>query len=316
MRKFILVTVLFAVACATTGTPQGFAPDQVWRLKDPQFGGAQVVIGIVEPRGDRRVVHATVAGLPGPESAAAFFSALATQNPLPAGTDAPTNFFMAGFGDDAEWSSLAADISMPADRKDSRITIPHVVVYEQELRRAVSNQVESRPSQHSMFESDVQLWRDNERRWPEFNDLDLKRSLSDRLRIVMRGVAKQLSDPSLMAHLAGPYPLAEAAADEIAVDDPALDAKCREILDPPPLDPKIVAELLKEGFRRDEIPEIDVTLSNITVMQSDRLGHVWRADSVDNRAATKGDVSRTVCWRKTANEQPAVTWYPVPVTAH
>jgi hypothetical protein len=165
-----------------------------------------------------------------------------------------------------------------------------------------------------MFESDVQLWRDSERRWPEFNDLDMKRSLSDRLRIVMRGAAKRLSDPSLMAHL-GPYPVAEAEVDEIAVDDPALDARCREIVDPPPLDPKFVDELLKEGFTRDEILEIDVTLSNITVMQSDRLGHVWRADSLDNRAATRGSVSRAVCWRKTANEQPAVTWYPMPVTA-
>lgn len=59
-------------------------------------------------------------------------------------------------------------------------------------------------------------------------------------------------------------------------------------------------------------PSPNVTLSSIMVTRSEGWGYVWRADVHDNRALTNEGMSRSVCWRKAPDEQPAVTSYPLP----
>ena len=288
-----------------------FARDQVWRLKDPKFAGAEVVIGAVEIRGDRTVVHASVAGLPGPNSASSFFMALDQERGRAIEAGEPKHFIVAGISDEkGGWSSLAADLSISGDYRNSSIAIPHIVVYEDELREAVS--VRSGPgSVHFMFESSEQLWRDSEKRWPELNDHDLNRPFRERLGVVMRSTARTVSDPMLARRL-GPAPPAVAETNEVVIDDPALAARCQDVVDPGPLDPRLVADLIDHGLTREEIPEIDVTLSNITITQNNRGAHIWRADTVDQRPQSQGSLSRAVCWRNETDEQPGVTFYPMP----
>src|SRR5262249_30988223 len=142
------------------------------------------------------------------------------------------------------------------------------------------------------------------------NDGGLKEPLSERLTVILRQASLFASDTRLASHM-GPPPPQDAQADEIAVEDAALDSRCREIVAPKPLDPKFIAELLREGFKREEIPEIDVILSNVLITSSDQWGHVWRADEHDNRAKIGVIGSRSICWRRSPDEQPIVTSYPL-----
>ena len=182
---------------------------------------------------------------------------------------------------------------------------------EDKLREAVSVLERSGSPLHAMFDMNLKLWHDTENRWPQMNDGGLNRPVPERLNAVVRAASGLVWDER-MTSLMGPSPHAAMEADEIAVDEPALDQRCREIVSPKPLGPDIVAEMLKQGFKRDEIPEIDVTLSNIVVTRSDRLGYVWRADVHDNHMPAHEGMSRAVCWRRTSGEQPAVTWRPLP----
>jgi hypothetical protein len=162
-----------------------------------------------------------------------------------------------------------------------------------------------------MFDTGLKIWGDTEERWPQMNDGGLNLPMSKQLDAVLRSASNMASDQRMASHM-GPPPPATKEADEIPVDDPTLDKRCREIVSPEPLDPKFVAELLKQGFKRDEIPEINVTLSNIVVTRSEKWGYVWRADVHDNHAPPNEGMSRSLCWRKTPDEQPAVTSYPMP----
>jgi hypothetical protein len=289
-----------------------FARDQVWSLKE--FAGSRVVIGTVETRGDRRIVHASVFDLPGPNAASTFFIALDEERDRPIEADKPKHFIVSGMSDEkGGWSLLTSDLSISADYRKSSIAIPHIVVYEDELRAAVSV-LSGQESPHFMFKSSEQLWRDGENRWRELNDGDLNRPFRDRIGIVMRSVARTVSDPKLIPRL-GPAPPAVAEIAEVVVDDPALAARCQEVVDPGPLDPRFVADLIEHGFTREEIPEIDVTLSNITITQNNRGAHIWRADAVDQRPESQGSISRAVCWRNETDEQPGITFYPMPMAA-
>jgi hypothetical protein len=311
MRRLCLLAMLLVCACSTTGEPPAFAPNQVWRLRDPAFAEAKVIIGAVEPRGDRTVVHASVVGLPAPEATAHFFSELAQQDEGGESGQSPRRFLIGGaFGEEDEWLLPIVDLSISPDDPDGSIAVPHIAVYQEELRESLSRLEVAGGRPHEMYEDDVKLWRDVERRWPDLNDKNLDRSFTQSLAMVTHGVASVISDETLMSRM-GPPPPASAAPGEAPIDDPALDARCREIVDPGPLAPEFIADLLEHGFTREEIPEINVTLSNVTITSSEKWGHIWRADAVDEHEPPQRSEGRSVCWRKDADEQPAVTPYPL-----
>lgn len=314
MRFLVLLWGALVAACASIGGAHEFSPGQVWRLKDPRFGNGSVTIGAMESRGNRKVVHASVSGLPGPPTNLPLFSALERDDPrIPEGE--PLHFIVSGLADpEGEWSALSADFAIPRSGPNTSIAVPHIIVYEDGLREAVSVLERSGPPLHSMFDMNLKLWRDTEERWPQMNDGGLNLPVSQQLDAVLRSASNIASDKRMVSHM-GPPPPAVMEADEIVIDDPAFDELCRGIVSPKPLDPKLIAELLKQGFRQDEIPDISVTLSNIVVTRSERWGYVWRADHHDNHAPSNEGMSRSVCWRKTPDGQPAVTWHPLPGVA-
>jgi hypothetical protein len=315
MRFLVIVCVVLVAGCASTGGAREFSTGQVWRLKDPRFGNGSVTIGAIESRGSRKVVHISVSGLPGPPTNLPLFIAMQRENPrLPEGE--PLHFSASGLADaEGKWSPLSADFTIPVDEPNTTISIPHLVVYEERLREGVSVLERSGPPLNAMFDMNLQLWHDTEVRWPEMNDGSLDQPVMKQLDAVLHSASNLASDQRMATQM-GPPPPAVAEAGEVAVDDPALDQRCREIVSPKPLDPKFIAELLKQGFKQDEIPEINVTLTNAVVTRSEKWGYVWRADVHDNNAPTNEGMGRSVCWRKTSDEQPAVTSYPLPDVPH
>ena len=310
MRFLVLLCGALVGACASIGGLREFAPGQVWRLKDARFANASVTIGATESRGARNVVHVSISGLPGPPTNLPLFSAFRRDGAsIPEGED--IQFIASGLPDaEGRWSPLSVEFTIPNNGSITSVVVPHIVVYEDVLREAVSALEISGAPVHSMFDFSLKLWRETEDRRPEMNDGGLSPPVSQQLDAVLRGAIDLASDPRLASGI-GPLPPAIAEADEVPVDDPALDNRCRELVSPEPLGPEFVAELLKHGFRPDEIPEIDVTLSSVVVTRSEKWGYVWRADVRNNASANEG-LSRSVCWRKTSDEQPAVTSYPLP----
>lgn len=311
MRFLVLLWGALVAACAGIGGAHEFLPGQIWQLKDPRFGKASITIGAVERRGDRKVVHVSVSGLPGPPTNLPLFAAMERDDPrVPEGE--PLHFIASGLANaDGEWSALSADFTIPRNGPNTSIAVPHIVVSEDGLREAVSVLERSGPPLHSMFDMNLMIWRDTEERWPQMNDGGLNLPVSKQLDAVLSSASDMASDQRMASHM-GPPPPAATGMDEVVVDDPALDQLCREFVSPKPLDPKWIAELLKQGFQQDEIPDISVTLSSIEVTRSEKWGYVWRADVHDNHAQPKKGTSRSVCWRKTPNDQPAVTWHPLP----
>lgn len=303
---------MLVAGCATAGDPPEFRSGQVWRLREAGFGNALVTIGLVERRRDQMIVHVSISGLPAPPSNSSLFEALRRETENTDPSSQPLHFIAAGLADSSgRWSLLTVDLSFSSDGTSSSMAVPHVAVYESELRRAVSRPEPSGPPLHSMFEDEMRLRRDGERRWPTLNDEELTLPFSERIMSAIDGAAALASD-EVMASRMGPPPPASVELGESAIEDRQLDARCREIVAPGPLDPRLVSNLLEHGFSREEIPEIDVTLSNITVTSSERWGHIWRADTHDNLSPPESGWARSVCWRNSADEQPAVTSYPEP----
>lgn len=314
MRVLSLICTVLVTACASVGSNDDFAPGQVWRLADERFENASVVIGVVESRDDRRVVHVSVVRLPGPPSDLPLFAAVRTSRGA-ANDSEPFHYIAAGLeGPGGVSSALTADILIPSDIADTSVSIPHMVMYEQELRGAVSGQERFDVSLHSMFDMHLELWRDTEERWPDLNDVDFEHRLSERLNAVLRAVFEFSADESTAQHV-GPPPPANMETSEVTIDDPVLDELCREVVDPEPLDPDWIAELVEQGFRPDEIPDIRVTVSNVVISRSEQWGHIWRADVHDDRLPANDGMSRTVCWRRPPDQQVAVVWYPAEETA-
>ncbi len=302
MRFLVLVCLALVAACASIGGAREFSTGQVWRLKDSRFGDGSVTIGAIESLGSRKVVHVSVSGLPGPPTNLPLFIAMQRENPrLPEGE--PLHLIASGFAE-GEWSPLSADFTIPVDGPNTTISVPHLVVYEERLREAVSVLERSGPPLNSMFDMNFKIWHDTESRWPETNDGSLNQPVTNQLDAVLQGASNLASDQRMTLQM-GPPPSAVAEAGEVAIDDPALDQRCREIV-----------SLLKQGVKQDEISEINVTLSNVVVTRSEKWGYVWRADVHDNNAPTNEGMGRSVCWRKTSDEQPAVTSYPLPDVPH
>lgn len=175
---------------------------------------------------------------------------------------------------------------------------------------SISGPVLIEPDLHSMFDDLLELWLTNESRWPDLNNPELNQPISLRLQRLLRGVTHIVSDASTVSHI-GPRPPAIAGPDEIRIENAALDADCRSIVSPKPLSPDLISKLLKEGFTEQEIPVIDVTLSEMSMTKSDRWGQVWRADVRDNRAPSTDHTSRAVCWKISGDSGPAVAIYPL-----
>ena len=311
VRLLVAILILLLSACASAGGAPVFEQGQVWRLRDPQFGNAVATIGSIERRGGRRVVHASISGLPGPPSDAVLFTALRQEASEAGRGDQPMHFIVSGYAATRGGMSLTTvDFTMAGESANTVLSLPHIAVYASELRSAVSTLEESGPSPHAMFDVEMRIWRDNERRWPALNNAELGRPFSERIADAMNGAGALASDLDLSQM--GPPAPESAGPGEQGVEDSALDARCREIVAPPPLNPRIVADLLRHGYTRDEIPEIDVALSNITVTSSAEWGHIWRADAHNNRSPPESGWSRPVCWRKNADGQPSVTSYPRP----
>lgn len=68
MRLAICLFALLLVACAHMNQPE-LVVGQAWRFRDAPNAEARVVVARMEPRGDRRVVHASVTDLPMPPEA-------------------------------------------------------------------------------------------------------------------------------------------------------------------------------------------------------------------------------------------------------
>jgi hypothetical protein len=285
MRFLVMLCATLVAACVSVGCVPELAPGQAWRLKEPRFGGANLTIGAIENRAGRKVVHASVSGLPGPPTDLPLFLALRVDSARTPGGE-PLNFIASGIADlDGKWSPLVAYFTIPADRLNTTVDVPHIVVYEDGLRNALALLERSGPPLHFMFDENLKLWRDTEDRMPQVNDGGVKHPLSHQLDAILRGATKLASDPR-MASPMGPPPPAAIEADEVPADDPALDERCREIVG------------------------INVSLSNIVVTRSEKWGHIWRADVRNGLTFTNEGMSRSVCWRKTSGEQPAVTSYP------
>lgn len=160
---------------------------QAWRFQDAPSTEARVVIARIEPRGGRRVVHFSVVGLPMPPEAgeliATIEAAAADVAPEPAASEPPTQIILGGmFGSDGEWYAG----SLILDKASETASIPHVALYEDDLRSALTELMENDRPQHEHFAFDFQLWEQAERDWPSLHDSELTMPLATRVRDALR----------------------------------------------------------------------------------------------------------------------------------
>lgn len=169
------------------------AVGQAWRFQDAPNEDARFVIGRIEPRGDRRVVHASVTDLPMPSEARDLIARMEERrsevSPQPAAEEPPTQIILSGMlGANGEWYSG----SLLLDKATGVASIPHVAMYEDDVRSVLIELTDTdrAPSEHFAF--DYQLWEQGEREWPSLHDSELPISLAERVRGALGAVPELL----------------------------------------------------------------------------------------------------------------------------
>lgn len=307
---FFLIIVSIAFHSAAAAQERGFRPGDVWEFKDPAYGDAIVVVEAIEQPGETKLVHSSVFGLPGPHRSAILFETIRELSEPEEFEGKPISYVMSGhYGNDGHYSSMSAVLSLEPDAERGEIAIPHIVVYEPELREAVSGLRPVDWSPHSMYDEAKALWEQGEQDWPELLEQELEWPFAGRIDTVMTTISELANDESHASRM-GPPPPANATSAELPIEEPKLDEICREIAAPEPLSEDTIASLVAMGMPREDIPLEDITLEIVSINKSEEWGFVWRADARDSLASPPNNVSRVVCWRRSESEQPAVTWYP------
>lgn len=309
MRRILFLCAALLGACVHVQEQPAFEAGQVWQLNDPDFPDAQLIIASVEPRGDQMLVLASVVGLPGPPADAVLFEAMRKSAAEEGVGGADMHYMMGGAVEGGGNSMmLSADFIIPAGAEDTRVGVPFIAVLEDDLKASIAAPGGPPADVSEMFNSYSKVWREGETEWPELNDRDLARPFLSRIHALLRAAAAHVEDRAVVAYFAPPPP-ADAAPEETAIDDPALDEACRSIVSPKPMPPDFIASLLESGVSQEDIPVRDLTLSGISITEDARWGHIWRADVQDN-LAPQSPPGRAVCWQSPGEDGPAVTMYP------
>lgn len=186
MRLAVCFLVLALGACAHMNQPE-LAIGQAWRFRDAPSAEARVIIARVEPRGGRRVVHFSILGLPMPPEAGELIqtmeASVAEIAPEPAASEPPTQIILGGMFDQ-EWYSGFVIL----DKATESASIPHIALYEDDLRSAVTELIEIDRAQYEHFDFAYQLWEQGEREWPSLHDSELTIPLASRVRDALRSV--------------------------------------------------------------------------------------------------------------------------------
>jgi hypothetical protein len=118
----------------------------------------------------------------------------------PVATESPTQVILGGmFGSDGEWYGGFLIL----DKATERASIPHVALYEDDLRPALTEMTDTAHPQYEHFDFAYQLWEQGEREWPSLNDAELTIPLASRVRDALRSV------PNLLQTFRGDAPHSE-----------------------------------------------------------------------------------------------------------
>lgn len=203
MRPTTWFLALALGACAHMDQPE-LAIGQAWRFRDAPNADARVVIAHLEPRGRQRVVHASVADLSMPPEARELIATMEESGAEvanePAASQPPTQLILGGmFGPEGQWYSgfLLLDLAT------GRASIPHLVLYEEDLRPALLELTETDRAPPEYFAFAFQLWEQGERDWPSLHDSELTIPLANRVRDALGSV------PDLLQTLRNDAPPAE-----------------------------------------------------------------------------------------------------------
>jgi hypothetical protein len=260
--------VLGALLLGGCGQPAHFAPGQVWSLENPLYPNARVIVGAVDSRGDRLVVHVSIVGLELPpgglgKAAADLGRVAALLDPIPSSACAPPgplprSFAILSDGDDVwgwrsaddgersferssieDYSSGEARIDFEAGMQAAIVVLPDVPIYDTVLRAGLGKLVGKGAAPDRELARHHDFWRSEDERLPDFFDEELERSLDKIIEISVASVATGW----LPADTPAPPP-----ADEAPVKD-ALAPPCSEAPDPSLADPRYADDLrrLKEG---------------------------------------------------------------------
>lgn len=290
MRRLILCLAALLCACAHVSSTR-FEPGQVWTLADATESEARLVIGAVQRRHGRTVIHASVVNLSAPPRAAEalermhlFFSPHEPQGePL-------TRFMLGGMsGETEEWYAGTIELDVSPDAPNGAVVIPHVALYESELRAAVSELVGADHPPVEFFGNSYELWRQGEASWPNLHDRELNRPLLRSIATAEAALRSQLS-----AFLV-PVPPADPGPDETAVRDTEYDEHCLNR-----------ATVIVNQLNQD----IGTTL----LTRSEAWGLVWRADR-QGPGQTGATVDRVICWLMDGDEEShlAFAWSVSPL---
>jgi hypothetical protein len=313
------VLLLSACACAHGGEPPAFAPNQVWRMKDPPSPGARVVVDAVETFEGRTVVRYSVFQFGAALVEEELLHAVDDQHGGAAAATAPTQQSVSSmFLEDGRWEPGAGVIRIAgwgptgwSEQATSQIT--NLSTYDTALR----NELARRPEPPEALQ---EVFPDPRRRMslmfpilPEEREIVLAKPLSeilDEIAAWRRGGG--WAEPPPPPRPPEPSPSELPGADETPTEDAALDSACREGLAPPP-----ESVLRLENARRDldarratfglppmpDVPDFEPAYSNVRITSSPEWGVVWRADLAWGSESPR---SRMQCWRRNPDEPPHV----------
>lgn len=317
MRFLILCGATLLAACASTGEPTAFAPNQVWTLADPPSPDARLVVDALQAKGGRTLVHYSVVMQAPREAVRRGLNlqvedwgtlAMSREDPGP-----PQFLVDSAFLSDMRWrgwSVTAASAYVPDERAPVVFQISGLTTYADVLRPALGRlaEAETPPEFATQFRDAhgviVPVL-------PERHEEVLARPLPDTLEDIAawwRGEGAPLPDmPELPRFdFERPRPAMLPEADEEPAEDGALDAACRAIRVPPPPIPdprweeairavdERLAAIGQEPRSRPPLRPAP-TLSNVMVTRSPQWGLVWRGDL----SYEGGQIGSSVltCWR-------------------
>lgn len=293
MRGLGVALLLMLSACTGSGRP-AFREGQVWALKSDVAPDAKIVVGRIEDRQGKTVVHGAVVDLPAVPRAVEAIKEMDRQWPekRPDDTDR-AGVGVSGLsepGDDLlGWTDTSILIDISPNAPLGPLSITEIHLYAADLRKSVTRLVPGARPLPAMW--DTKLWTEGETEWRELNDATLARPLSKTMSIAING-SRAFLEPFLH-----PAPAAMPAADETAYSDPEFAAACHD-------------------WVKTVLDQSDEEIGDTLLTRSPSLGVIWRADRGPRGAPPTDSVDRASCWMSADSEGPqmAFGWSAPPLS--
>ena len=173
--------------------------------------------------------------------------------------------------DPLDYFGGSVELDPAPSNPDGPLSIPHIVLYEQDLVEAVSRKTSGTRDLSPTFTMYYDLWKTGEASYPELNDADLARPLSKTL-----DLSRKQADQTIESWLIK-IPPAAPDATETPLDDRELAESC-------------------QTWTKVVIDQLDHVFQSTKLTLSPTFGPVWRGDHAPKTWKAGEPTDRVLCW--------------------